>query len=179
MHRYGLTNSTRPVGPPITRHTLMRTDEPTVGGRITRTWPPTMRTIVRPVRNDESMITACAAETPDEPPKTPRNAGGGTTPEHVSLCVRPIHLLRRTGVTISAVSQGATGKTLRRVSKATAARGMTSHKAATARAVMKYEPAIQCIRILRCRVHAMRPGTRIVHLWAQIAVADPPQCRCK
>ena len=87
--------------------------------------------------------------------------------------------LRRTGVTIGAVRQGATGKTLRRVSKATAARGMTSHKAATARAVMKYEQAIQRIRILRCRVHAMRPGTMIVHLWAQIAVADPPQCRWK
>ncbi len=150
-----------------------------MGEGIAGAWPPTMRTIVRLVRNDDSMITACAAETPDEPPKTPGNAGGGTTPVHVSLCLRPIHLLRRTGVTIGAVSQGATGKTLRRVSKATAARSMTSHKAATARAVMKYEPAIQRIRTLRCRVHAMRPGTRIVHLcqWARIAVADPPQCR--
>jgi hypothetical protein len=54
---------------------------------------------------------------------------------------------------------------------------MTSHKAATARAVMNDEPAIRRIRTLRCQVHAVRPGTKIMLPWALIAVADPLRCR--
>jgi hypothetical protein len=157
----------------------MRTGEPTVGERIAGAWPPTIRIIVRTMRNDELTITTCAAQTPDEPPKTPGNTSGGTTREHTSLRVAPIHLLRRSDVTIGAVSQGATGKTFRYVNKAATARAMTSHKAATARAVMNDEPAIRRIRTLRCQVDAVRPlaGAKIMHPWALIAVADPLRCR--
>ena len=167
----------RPVGPPITGHTLMRTDDSTVGERIAAAKPRTMRIIVRAMRNDELTITTCAAQTPDEPPKTPGNTSGGTTREHTSLRVAPIHLLRRSDVTIGAVSPGATGKTSRCVSKAATARAMTSHKAATARAVMNDEPAIRHIRTLRCQVHAVRPGAKIMHPWALTAVADPLRCK--
>ena len=166
----------RPVGPPITGHTLMHTNDPTVGERIAGTWPPTIRIIVRTMRNDELTITACAAQTPDEPPKTPGNTSGGTTREHTSLCVPPIRLLRRSDVTIGAVSPGATGKTFRYVSKAANARAMTSHKAGTARAVMNDEPAVRRTRTLRCQVHAVRLGTKIMHPWALIAVEDSLQC---
>ena len=168
----------RPVGPPITGHTLMRTDDLTVGGRIASAWAPTIRIIgVRTMPNDELTITARAAQTPDESPKTPGNTSGGPTREHASLCVPPIHLLRRSDVTIGAVSQGATGQTFHRVSKAATARAMTSHKAGTAQAVMNDETAIRRIRTLRCQVHAVRPGTKTMHPWALIAVADPLQCR--
>ena len=167
----------RPVGPPVTGQTLMRTDDPTVGERIAGAWPPTIRIIVRAMRNDELTITTCAALTPDEPPKTPGNTSGGTTREHTSLCVAPIHLLRRSDVTIGAVSPGATGKTSRCVSKAATAQAMTSHKAATARALMNDEPAIRRIRTLRCQVHAVMPGSKIMHPWALTAVADPLRCR--
>ena len=167
----------RPVGPPITGQTLVRTDDPTVGERIAGAWPPTIRIIMRTMRNDELTITACAALMPDEPPKTSGDTSGGTTREHTSLCVPPIHLLRRSDVTIGAVSPGATGKTSPYVSKAATARAMTSHKAATARAVMNDEPAIRRTRTLRCQVHVVRPGTKIMHPWALIAVADPLQCR--
>jgi hypothetical protein len=136
-----------------------------------------MRIIVRAMRNDELTIATCAAQTPDEPPKTPGNTSGGTTREHMSLCVPPIHLLRRSDVKIGAVSQGATGKTFRYVSKAATARAMTSHKAATARAVMNDEPAIQRIQTLRCQVHAVRPDTEIMHPLTLIAVANPLRCR--
>jgi hypothetical protein len=54
---------------------------------------------------------------------------------------------------------------------------MTSHKDGTARAVMNDEPAIRRIRALRCQVHAVWPGTKIMHPWALIAVANPLQCR--
>jgi hypothetical protein len=91
--------------------------------------------------------------------------------------VAPIHLLRRSDVTIGAVSQGAIGKTSRCVSKAATAQGMTSHKAATARAVVNDEPAIRHIRTLRCQVHAVMPGAKIMHPWALTAVADPLRCR--
>ena len=167
----------RPVGPSITWQTLMRTDDPTVGERIAGAWPPTIRIIVRAMRNDELTITTCAAQTPDEPLKTPGNTSGRTTRERTSLCVPPIHLLRRSDVTIAAVSQGATGKTFRYVSKAATARATTSHKAGTARAVVNDEPAIRRIRTLRCQVHAVRPGAKIMHPWALITVADPLQCR--
>ena len=129
------------------------------------------------MRNDELTIAMCAALTPDEPPKTPGNTSGGTTREHMSLCVPPIHLLRRSNETIGAVSPGAAGKTSRCVSKAATARAMTSHKAATARAVMNDEPAIRRIRTLCCQVHAVRPGAKIMHPWALTAVADPLRCR--
>ena len=89
----------------------------------------------------------------------------------------PIHLLRRSDVTIGAVSQGAAGKTFRYVSKAATARAMTSHKAATARAMMNDEPAIRRIRTLRCQVHAVRPGAKIMRPWALTPVADPLRCR--
>ena len=166
-----------PVGPPITGHTLMRTHDRTVGERIAGAWPPTIRIIVCAMRNDELTITACAAQTPDKPPKTPGNTSGGATREHTSLCVPPIQLLRRSDVTIGAVSQGATGKTFRYVSKAATARVMASHKAATARAAMNDEPAIRRIRTLRCQLHAVRLGTETMHLWELIAVADPLRCR--
>ena len=129
------------------------------------------------MRNDELTIAMCAALTPDEPPKTPGNTSGGTTRERTSLCIPPIHLLRRSDVTIGAVSHGATGETFRCVSKAATARAMTGHKAATARAVMSDEPAIRRTRTLRCQVHAVRPDTKIMHPWALIAVADPLRCR--
>ena len=167
----------RPVGPPITGHTLMRTDDPTVGDRIAGTWPPAIRIIVRTMRNDELTITACAAQTPDEPPKTPGNTTSGGATESMRAFVPPIQLLRRSDVTIGAVSPGATGKTSPYVSKAATARAMTSHKAATARAVMNDEPAIRRTRTLRCQVHVVRPGTKIMHPWALIAVADPLRCR--
>ena len=166
----------RPIGPPITAHTLMRTDDPTMGAKIAGSWSPTIRIIVCTMRNDELAITACA-QTPDEPPKTPGNTSGGTTLEHTSLCGPPIHLLRRNDVTMGAASQGATGKTVRYVSKAATARAMTSHKAATARAVMNDEPAIRRTRTLRCQVHAVMPGAKIMHPWALTAVADPLRCR--
>ena len=155
----------------------MRTDDPTVGERIAGAWPRTIRIIVRTMRNDELTITTCAAQTPDEPPKTPGNTSGGTTREHTSLCVAPIHLLRRSDVTIGAVSPGATGKTSRCVSKAATAQAMKSHKAATALALMNDEPAIRRIRTLRCQVHAVRPGAKIMRPWALTAVADPRRCR--
>ena len=167
----------RPVGPPITGHTLMSTDDPTVGERIAGAWPRTIRILVRTMRNDELTITTSAAQTPDEPPKTPGNTSGGTTREHMSLCVPPIHLLRRSNGTIGAVSPGAAGKTSSCVSKAATARAMTSHEAATARAVMNEEPAIRRIRTLRCQVHAVMPGAKIMHPWALTAVADPLRCR--
>ena len=166
----------RPIGPPIMAHTLIRTDDPTMGAKIAGSWSPTIRIIVCTMRNDELAITACA-QTPDEPPKTPGNTSGGPTREHMSLCVAPIHLLRRSDVTIGAVSPGATGKTSRCVSKAATAQAMTSHKAATARAVVNDEPAIRRIRTLRCQVHAVMPGSKIMHPWALTAVADPLRCR--
>ena len=156
----------------------MRTDDPTtVRRRIASAWAHTIRIIVRTMP-DELTITACAAQTPDKPPKTPGNTSGGATREHTSLCVPPIQLLRRSDVTIGAVSQGATGKTFRYVSKAATARAMTSDKAATARAVMNDEPAVQRIQTLRCQVHAVRPDTKIMHPWALIAAADHP-LRCR
>ena len=144
----------RPVGPPITGHTLMHTNDPTVGERIAGTWLPTIRIIVRTMRNDELTITACAAQTPDEPPKTLGNTSGGTMREHVG--------------------QDSTVKTFHRVSQA--ARAMTSHKAGTAWAMINDETAIRRIRILRCQPHAMRPGTKTMHPWALIAVEEGLQC---
>ena len=132
----------------------MRTDDPTtVRRRIASAWAHTIRIIVRTLP-DELTITACAAQTPDEPPKTLGNTSGGTMREHVG--------------------QDSTVKTFHRVSQA--ARAMTSHKAGTAWAMINDETAIRRIRILRCQPHAMRPGTKTMHPWALIAVEDGLQC---
>jgi hypothetical protein len=69
---------------------------------------------------------------------------------------------------IGAVNLGATVTTLHRVSKAgnwqAAAIGQT-------RAVMHHEAIGRRTRMLRCRVHAVSPGTKIVHLWALVSKA--------
>ena len=132
----------------------MGTDDPTtVRRRIASAWAHTIRIIVRTMP-DELTITAQA---PDEPPKTLGNTSGGTMREHVG--------------------QDSTAKTFHRVSQAATARAMTSQKAGTAWAMINDETAIRRIRILRCQPHAVRPGTKTMHPWALIAVADPLQCR--
>ena len=117
------------------------------------------------VRNDEPTITAIAAQTPDEPPKTLDMPSDGTTRGvHTRLRTRPIHFVPRTDMTIGAVRQGAIGRVLRRVRKPTTTRAVPSHETTGRR-----------IRPLRRQAHALRPGT--MSRWALIAVADPLPCR--
>ena len=119
------------------------------------------------VRNDEPTITAIAAQTPDEPPKTLDVPSDGTTRGmYLGLRARPIHFVPRTDMTIGAVSQGAIGRALRRVRKATTTRAVPNHKTIGRR-----------IRTLRRQVHAVRRGTMIAYRLALIAVADPPPCK--
>ena len=128
-----------------------------------------VRTLLRPatMRNDEPTITLIAAQTPDEPPKTLDMPSDGTTRGvHMRLRTRPIHFVPRTDMTIGAVSQGAIGRALRRVRKATTTRAVPSHKT----------PG-RHIRTLRRQVHAVRRGTMIAYRWARIALADPLPCR--
>ena len=80
------------------------------------------------------------------------------------LRAHPIPFLSRTS--IGAVSQGATGRVLRRGTNAT-----------TTRAVPNHETTGRRIRRFRRQAHAVRRGTMIAYRWALIAVADPPPCR--
>ena len=71
---------------------------------------------------------------------------------HTSLVGPPTHAVTRTDATIGVPSLCATGRTLRRGSKADTARATTIHEATGSR-----------IRALRCQVHATRPGSNIAH----------------
>ena len=119
---------------------------------------PPLRAIVR---NDEPTITAIAAQTPDELPKTLDMPSDGTTRGvRMRLLTRPIHFLPRTDMTIGALRQGAIGRVLRRVRQAT-----------TTRAGPNHETTGRCIRIRRRHVHEPRPGTTISCTSALIAAA--------
>ena len=83
----------------------------------------------------------------------------------MGLHARPIHFVPRRDMTIGAVRQGAIGRVLRRVRKAT-----------TTRAVPNREPTGRRIGIRRRLVHEPRPGTTIAYPSALIAVADPLLC---
>ena len=147
----------------------MRTGEP----MTTITPPRHRRAIVRTpllpatVHNDAPTITAIAAQTPDERSKSRGMASGGTTQGvHMRPRAAPVPFLPRTDTTIGGLSQGATGRVLRRVRKATTTRAVPNHKTIGRR-----------IRTLRRQVHAVRRGTMIAHRWARIALADPLPCR--
>ena len=78
----------------------------------------------------------------------------------------PIPFRPRTDTTIGRMNQGATGRVLRRVTKATTTRSVPNHETTGRR-----------IRRFRRQAHAVRRGTMIASRWALIAVADPPPCR--
>ena len=159
----------RAIGPPITEGPmLMRPGDPMIA--IAR--PPHARAIVRTpplpatVRNDEVTITAIAAQTPDEPPKTLNIPSDGTTRGVLTrLRTRPIHILPRTDMTIGAVRHGTIGRVLRRVRKPT-----------TTQVVPKHETTGRRMGMHRRHVHEPRPGTTIAYPSALIAVADPLLC---
>ena len=139
---------------------LMRTGDPMIAIAQPRHTRAIVRTPPLPatVRNDEPTITAIAAQTPDEPPKTLDMPSDGTTRGvHTRLRTRQIHFVPRTDMTIGAVRQGAIGRVGRRVSKPT-----------TTRAVPNHETTGRRIRRFRPQVRAVRP--------ALIAVADPLPC---
>ena len=147
----------------------MRMGEP----MTTMTPPRHRRAIVRTpllpatVHNDAPTITAIAAQTPDERSKSRGMASGGTTQGvHMRPRAAPVPFLPRTDTTIGGLSQGATGRVLRRVRKATTTRAVPNHKTTGRR-----------IRTLRRQVHAVRRGTMIAYRWARIALADPLPCR--
>ena len=128
-----------------------------------------VRTLLLPatVRNDTPRITAIAAETPDERSRIRGMLSCGTTQgEHMRLRAPQIPFLPRTDTTIGILSQGATGRVLRRVRKTTTTRAVPNHKTIGRR-----------IRTLRRQVHAVRRGTMIAYRWARIALADPLPCR--
>ena len=157
------------IGPPMAEGPLpMRMGEPMT--TITPPWHT--RAIVRTpllpatVHNDAPTITAIAAQTPDERSKSRGMASGGTTQGvHMRPRAPPVPFLSRIERTIGAVSQGATGRVLRRV-----------RKPATTRAVPNHEATRRRIRTLRRHVHEPRPGTTIAYPSALIAVADPLPC---
>ena len=159
----------RAIGPPITEGPmLMRTGDPMIAIARPRLTRAIVRTPPLPatVRYDEPTITAIAAQTPDEPPKTLDMPSDGTTRGvHIGLRARPIHFVPRTDMTIGAVRQGAIGRVGRRVSKPT-----------TTRAVPNHETTGRCIRPPRRQAHAVRQSTMIAYPWALIAVADPQPC---
>ena len=147
---------------------LMRTGDPMIAIARPRHTRAIVRTPPLPatVRNAEPTITAIAAQTPDEPPKTldmPRD--GTTRGVHTRLRTRPIHFVPRTDMTIGAVRQVAIGRVLRRV-----------RKPSSTRAVPNHETTGRHIRIRRRHVHEPRAGMTIAHPWAPIAVADPLLC---
>ena len=153
----------RAIGPPITEGPM-----PMIA--IAR--PRHTRAIVRTphlpatVRNDEPTITAIAAQTPDEPPKTLDVPSDGTTPGmYLGLRARPVQFVPRTDMTIGAVSQGAIGRVLRRVRKATTTWAVPNHVTTGRR-----------MRMHRRHVHELRSGTTIAYPSALIAVADPLPC---
>jgi hypothetical protein len=152
----------RAIGPPI-RPMLMRTGDPMIAIAPPRHTRAIVRSPPLPatVRNDELTITAIAAQTPDELPKTL----GTTRGMHMRLGTRPIHFLPRTDMTIGAVSQGAIGRVLCRVRKATTTRAVPNHVTTGRR-----------MRMHRRHVHELRPGTTIAYPSALIAVADPLPC---
>ena len=148
---------------------LMRTGDPMIAIARPRHTRAIVRTppLIATVRHEEPTITAIAAQTPDEPPKTLDMPSDGTTRGvHTRLRTRPIHFLPRTDMTIGAVRQGAIGRVLRRV-----------RKAATTRTVPSHETTGRRIRRFRRQAHAVRRGMMIAYRWALIAVADPPPCK--
>ncbi len=151
---------------------LMRTGDPMIA--IAQPWhtraiartPPLLTVLPATVRNDEPTITAIAAQTPDEPPKTLDMPSDGTTRGvHTRLRTRPIHFLPCTDMTIGAVRQGAIGRVLRRVRKPT-----------TTQVVPNHETTGRRMRMHRRHVHEPRSGTTIAYPSALIVVADPLPC---
>ena len=148
---------------------MMRNGEP-----MTEIAPPRqLRAIVRTpllpatIRTDAPTITAIAARTFDERSKTQGMRSVGTTRGvHMGFRTRPIPVLPLTDMTIGGVSQGATGRVLHRVSKATTTRAVPSHETTGRR-----------MRMHRHHVDEPRASTTIAHPWALIAVADPLPCR--
>jgi hypothetical protein len=111
----------------------MRTADPMIVIAPPRHTRAIVRTLLLPatVRNDTPRITAMAAETPDERSKSPDMPSCGTTREvYMRRHAPPILFLPRTDTTIGALSQGATGRVLRRVSKATTIRAAAKHETA-------------------------------------------------
>ncbi len=82
------------------------------------------------VRNDAPTISAIDAQTLDERSKTRGMLQSGGTARGVDMRPHapPIPLLPRTGTTIDTVSQGATGRVMRRVSMETTTRALPSHE---------------------------------------------------
>ncbi len=146
----------------------MRTGDPMIVSGRTRHLVAIAHTLLLPatLRIGDQMITAIAAQTPDERSTTlDMPSGGETRGEHMRLRTRPIPVLHRIDTTTGAVSQRATGRVLRRVSKATTTRAVPNH-ATTGR----------CIRSLRRQVHAVRPEAMNACPCALIAMADPRPC---
>ena len=109
----------------------MRTADPMIVIAPPRHTRAIVRTLLLPatVRNDTPRITAMAAETPDERSRTRGMSSGGTKRgEHMHLRTPPIPFLPGTDTTIGALSQGATGRVLRRVRKATTARAAANRE---------------------------------------------------
>ena len=107
----------------------------TAGPMIMVAPPRHTRAIVRAlllpatVRNDTPRIRAIAAETPDERSRTRGMLSRGTTRgERMRLRAPPIPSRPRTDTMIGALSQGATGRVLSRVSKATTVRATAKHE---------------------------------------------------
>ena len=160
----------RAIGPAITQGPMpMGTGDPMIENAPPRHTRAIVRTSLPPatVRNDAPTITAIAAQTFDERPRTRGMRSGGTTQGmHMRLRAAPIPFLPCSDTPIGGTSQGATGRVLRRVTKATTTSAVPSHETTGRR-----------IRRFRRQVHAVRPGTMIVHPWALIAVADPLPCK--
>jgi hypothetical protein len=158
----------RAIGPPITQTPMpMCTGDPMIAIAPPRHTRAIVRAPLPPatVRNDAPTITAIAAQTPDEPPKTlDMPSDDSTRGVHARLRTRPIHFVPRTEMTIGAVRQGAIARVLRRDRKPTTTRAGPNHETTGRR-----------IRIRR-QVHAVRPGALIAHPWALIAVANPQLC---
>jgi hypothetical protein len=146
----------------------MRTGDPMIAIAPPRHTRAIVRTPPLPatVRNDEPTITALAAQTPDEPPKTldiPNH--DSTRGVHTRLQTLRIHSVPSTDMTIGAVRQGVIGRVLRRVRKPT-----------TTRAVPNHETTGRRMRMHRRHVHEPRPCMTIAHPSALIALADPLPC---
>jgi hypothetical protein len=109
----------------------MRTAGPMIVVAPPRHTRAIVRTLLLPatVRNDTPRIRAIAAETPDERSRTRGMLSRGTTRgERMRLRAPPIPFRPRTDTMIGALSQGATGRVLSRVSKATTVRATAKHE---------------------------------------------------
>ena len=125
------------IGPPMAEEPMrMCTGDPTIAIALPRHAQAIGHTPRLPatVHNDTPTITAIAAQTFDERSKTRGMRSGGTTRGvHMRPRAPPIPFLPRSDTTIGRMIQGATGRVLRRVSKATTTRTVPSHETTSQR----------------------------------------------